>query len=652
MKTMIKGGIGTGSRESVGRGRIMMKEGSLRWWIGGSFALIVAVSLAEMGMSLAITELTRGEAQAVNIAGTVRMQTYRLVAVLEGRPAGRRALVRGDVRALSATLRDARLTASVRRSIGPLPARRYAALVRAWNTTLKPRLWAYGLGRGARPARPWLTRKAAAFVGRANAVVVALQNDSGRKIAWLQTSEVAGILVILTALAAVAIVMRRVVLVPLADLLTAAARVTAGDFSFRVPAIGDNEWARLGRAMNRMVESLAQGYATMERRIAARTGELARTNRSLALLYDVSRRLADAPCEIATYRHILRAAEDALGACDAVLCLTREDPEAAAVLASDVRDSRLFLCRHNTCRDCLNGGRVRIWGANAAAGPEGQVLSVPIMIAEAGAQGALSLRLPPGHAWEAWQVRTMETVAHHIGAALGAMRRTARERRLALLEERHAMARDLHDSLAQSLSYLKIQAARLRACDARGTDPVLSSIVGDIDEGLTAAYRQLRELLATFRLQIPERGLEGALAASAEEFSLRAGVPVRLVDHLSHALLSANEEIDILHITREALANVEHHAQARRIWVRLSLRRGHTAIVRIEDDGVGIADPDAAVGHYGLAIMRERAQNIHGRLRIERRPRGGTRVELAFVPVAYRGRPPWVSRRARAEALS
>ncbi len=629
----------------------MAKEGSLRLWIGGSFALIVAVALAEMVMSLAITEFAQGEARAVNIAGTVRMQTYRLVAAIQGRPPGRRAAVRKDIQALSATLHDTRLLAGVRRAIGPVPARRYVALMQAWNVTLKPRLWAYGLGQGAPPTRPWLAREAAAFVGQANAVVMALQNDSGRKIAWLRTSEVVGILVILAALAAVAMAMRRAILVPLDDLLTAAARMTDGDFSFRVPTAGGNEWARLGGAMNRMAESLAQSYASMERRIAERTGELARTNRSLTLLYDVSRRLADAPGEITTYRHVLRAAEEAMGARDAILCLTREDPEAAAVFASDVRDSRFLLCRHNTCRDCLNGGHMHVWGATARTGSEEPVLSVPIMMAEAGAQGALSLRLPPGRQWEAWQLRTVETVAHHIGTALGAMRRTARERRLALLEERHAMARDLHDSLAQSLSYLKIQAARLRVRAVEGADPALSPIVGDIDEGLTAAYRQLRELLTTFRLQIPDHGLEGALSATAEEFSRRAGVPVQLVDHLSHALLSANEEIDILHITREALANIEHHAKARRIWVRLSLRRGRSAVVRIEDNGVGIADQDVATGHYGLAIMRERARNIHGRLHIGRRPRGGTRVELTFVPVAYQTRRPHTPGVPQVEAL-
>lgn len=91
---------------------------------------------------------------------------------------------------------------------------------------------------------------------------------------------------------------------------------------------------------------------------------------------------------------------------------------------------------------------------------------------------------------------------------------------------------------------------------------------------------------------------------------------------------------------REALTNIEHHARARRIGVRLLLRRQRRAIVRIDDDGVGISMPDAAAGHYGLAIMRERAQAIRGVLRVERRRRGGTRVELQFVPAAYRTRVP------------
>lgn len=504
----------------------MTKTRSLRWRVGASFMLVAVMSWAEMMASLAITELARGEARAVNIAGMARMRAYRLVASLQDdRTGDHRHASLEAVRALTAALHDPRLLMSLKQTVSDTPARRYARLLADWRHSFRPPLVAYGLGKAARPGRSWLTRAAARFVRRANAFVTALQNDSGQKLAWLRGSQIAGMGVILVAVGWVTWVARRHVLVPLTGLLTAAAKVADGDFSYRVHVRGDDELARLGQAMNRMSGRLLQSYATMEREIEARTSELARRNRLLELLYDVSQRLSEAPYDIVSYRHVLQRTEAVVGVADAVLCLAHQDAEAAAILASDVRGGTLYLCSHNTCQDCLGDGRTHLWHPERRPHPEASILSVPITTAGVGRDGALSVLVPPSRELEAWQVQTLETVARHIGAALGTAARNTREQRLALLEERHAMARDLHDSLAQALSYLKIQMARLRARDARGEDPALAVIVTDIDEGLNAAYRQLRELLATFRLDMAQRGLEGALVATAAEFGRRAGVP-------------------------------------------------------------------------------------------------------------------------------
>lgn len=619
----------------------MTKTRSLRWRVGASFMLVAVMAWAEMMASLAITELAQGEARAVNIAGMARMRAYRLVASLQDDRSGnhRRASLEA-VRALTAALHDPRLVTSLKQTVSDTPSRRYARLLADWRHAFSPPLMAYGRGEAGRPGQAWLAQAAARFVRRANAFVTALQNDSWQKIAWLRASQIVGMGIILVAVGWVTWVARRHVLVPLTGLLTAAAKVADGDFSYRVRVRGDDELARLGQAMNRMSESLLQSYATMEREIEARTSELARRNRLLELLYDVSQRLSEAPCDIASYRHVLQRTEAIVGVADAVLCLARQDADTAAILASDVRGGTLYLCHHNTCQNCLGDGRTHLWPLKRGPHPEASILSVPIATASAGRDGALSVLVPPSRELEAWQIQTLETVGRHIGAALGTAARNTREQRLALLEERHAMARDLHDSLAQALSYLKIQMARLRTRDSRGDDSALSTIVADIDEGLNAAYGQLRELLTTFRLDMSQRGLEGALVATAAEFGRRADVPVQLIDRLSHALLSANEEVGVLQIVREALTNVEHHARARRIAIRLLLRRQRRAIVRIDDDGVGIAKPDASAAHYGLAIMRERARAIRGVLRVERRRSGGTRVELQFIPAAYRARVP------------
>jgi two-component system nitrate/nitrite sensor histidine kinase NarX len=90
--------------------------------------------------------------------------------------------------------------------------------------------------------------------------------------------------------------------------------------------------------------------------------------------------------------------------------------------------------------------------------------------------------------------------------------------------------------------------------------------------------------------------------------------------------------VHVLQVVREALTNVEHHAHARHAWVSLR-RAGDNAIeVLVEDDGVGIGERSSSHGHFGLAIMRDRAASVSGELMIEDRPPKGTRVRLRFRP--------------------
>ena len=77
--------------------------------------------------------------------------------------------------------------------------------------------------------------------------------------------------------------------------------------------------------------------------------------------------------------------------------------------------------------------------------------------------GVMLLMLPPGMEIEEWKLKLLESIGHHIGAALATAKRTDERRRIALMEERSVIARELHDSLAQSLSYLKIQVTRLKS---------------------------------------------------------------------------------------------------------------------------------------------------------------------------------------------
>jgi two-component system nitrate/nitrite sensor histidine kinase NarX len=115
------------------------------------------------------------------------------------------------------------------------------------------------------------------------------------------------------------------------------------------------------------------------------------------------------------------------------------------------------------------------------------------------------------------------------------------------------------------------------------------------------------------------------------EFERRSGVRATLVNDILRVELSANEQVHVLQVVREALTNIEHHARARRAWISLTRSAGNLIEVRIEDDGVGIGPPGSPHGHFGLAIMQDRARSVGGRLDIEGRGGGGTRVRLGFV---------------------
>lgn len=156
----------------------------------------------------------------------------------------------------------------------------------------------------------------------------------------------------------------------------------------------------------------------------------------------------------------------------------------------------------------------------------------------------------------------------------------------------------------------------------------------ELKEGLDTAYRQLRELLTTFRLQMDGRGLGNALTETVAEFNARGDVRITLNNSLKGNLLSVNEEIHLLQIAREALANVLHHSIATHAEVNLRSLNGEQVELSVEDNGIGLPEQAERVNHYGLAIMHERASSLSTHLVISPGTQGGTCVRLQFRPQA------------------
>ena len=211
-------------------------------------------------------------------------------------------------------------------------------------------------------------------------------------------------------------------------------------------------------------------------------------------------------------------------------------------------------------------------------------------------------------------------------------------RRRALQQERATISRELHDSLAQSLTYLKIQASRIHSILKHGqsiteyqkTEAEL--VVHELRNNLNVAYRQLRELMTIFRLTMNGEDFNQAIEESIAEFGKRTSIAFELDNRLDSGELTTDEEMQIQHIVREALSNIVRHSHAQRAAVALRHSFQNTIQISIKDDGVGIDQTQRRAQHHGLIIMQERSQNLNGKFKVAELNGGGTKITITFRP--------------------
>lgn len=246
----------------------------------------------------------------------------------------------------------------------------------------------------------------------------------------------------------------------------------------------------------------------------------------------------------------------------------------------------------------------------------------------------LDIEADEARVFEDTERRLVEVTAQLLSMTMGIQSREQEGRRVALLEERAAIARELHDSLAQSLSFMKIQLSRLQSStNLQQTGSEIQAILDELRQGLNNAYGELRELLTTFRVHMDVRGLGTAVQTAIDEFTQRSSLTITLDNRLVNCRLTVNEEFHILHVIREALANIVRHAMASNVWVALVFQSNGTVMVAIDDDGVGYMHAQGdEPHHYGQAIMKERAFSLGGEIQVMARRDGGTRVRLVFTP--------------------
>lgn len=243
--------------------------------------------------------------------------------------------------------------------------------------------------------------------------------------------------------------------------------------------------------------------------------------------------------------------------------------------------------------------------------------------------GILSVQnLDEENAFEESDVRFLQMFAASISIALENARLYEQAQRLAVLEERQRLARELHDSVTQSLYGINLYVEAAAGQMMLGQTEQVRQYLSDIQATAQESLAEMRLLIYELRPPILEHeGLAAAIQNRLYSVEHRAGLKFSLENNLEERLAPALEE-GLYRIAHEALNNILKHSRAKNVTIRIQPAQ-EKIVMEIADDGVGF-EPETACreGCLGIVSMRERAQALGGRLTVDSGPGNGARIRV------------------------
>ena len=505
-------------------------------------------------------------------------------------------------------------------------------------------------------------RDSVKYIDDVNHFVSELQYRNEQRQTWQQRLQILSLILTVIVLL---IGLRRLnqgVLKPIQQLIKANNQFKRGKTNTRVSINGYREFEVLGHSFNDMASTIETYQRSLESEVQIKTQHLTKANQVLSLFYDFSKFITTNQVSLYRLDALVEDFSKALPHLDFTLCIQNKyiTNKNAIVLHSDRMKE---LCKKLSCDNCAikNAEYTKSYPiahqqeefGELRVSPKSTLIMNGSFIDDDDngnddSTDTSSQRIKMTDSSSIFPFSSAELDAQNdelivaltslISTALSLRKQRQQEHQLILFEERSTIARELHDSLAQSLSYLKIQVSVLeRLLKKSVSEPEESPIYQKIEQmkvGLGSAYQQLRDLLVTFRLTIDNDNFDEALHEAASEFASKGNFKMTVHNDIMTLNLSAHEQIDLIQITREALSNISRHAKAQNVEIHLGYEDGDKHIqMSIIDDGVGMSSASVdQTQHHGLMIMKERASNIGGELIITNNQPHGTIITVRFKP--------------------
>lgn len=542
-----------------------MKRGSLTSKILGLMLVLILLSSSLSIFALINLSYSLGDAKAINASGSLRMQSYRLMFYANS---GSQA-AQEKITEFETTLHSQALQPSASWFAPHKIADQYQLVIDKWLV-----MKFYIEQENSRDYAASLKD----FVDTIDLLVLEMEHHAAFKLRFLAASQVFGLSVmLLIAFVAVRFTKRKVV-IPLQKLMESANTISKGNFEIEMPETEYVELTALTDALQKTAKELATLYGNLESQVEEKTLALTRANNELAFLYD---NLMTLNAKKLDYKALKAALNQLKGyeSLDYLRLIIQYPDQEIEIIEAD-------------------GG----WPSET---PNSTRFPLQFEQTDLGYLELISVQTPNIALFNNFAIMLTRSIVIHNAIE--------QRQQLALMEERGVIARELHDSLGQVLSFLKIQISLLRKnLDYSCRSPAVESQLTEINEGVSTAYVQLRELLSTFRLTIKEPNLKSALEAMLEQLRAKTQIQIHLDYKLAPQWLEAKQHIHILQITREATLNAIKHSNGSQIHIRC-YKDDHAMVnICVSDNGIGIGHVKERDQHFGIGIMQERASKLSG----------------------------------------
>lgn len=459
------------------------------------------------------------------------------------------------------------------------------------------------------------------YVIQINHLVEQIDQKTENQISHISHLQVFFMVLILFFLLVQIYYLRRHLLFPWNKLISMAEAIAQHNFTERFNISRNaNEFDLLGLAFNKMSEQIESQYSLLEEKVAEKTAELQQKNNIVSFQYQAIKQLhTSAPlCE--RFLVILHNLEQLVPLSQfQIRFYESDDPEHYQQISYD-NLQKLPYCENPQCSACLipskpcqKNGIQRYWYLQENQQKYGMVFAIQ----------------SPLQPLTNEQEELIASLIEQMTMAIMLDRKIEQQKQYLLMKERAAMARELHDSIAQSLSCLKIHLSCLQM-QSDLTSKKSIDLLNIMRKEITITYSQLRELITSFRLRLNQTGFYASLIELINEFNNKLLFNIEFNYQLPLNIINSKYAIHLLQIIREALNNIYKHAKATNVVIDISIDINQIITIIIKDNGIGLQNNIQQENHYGLIIMKDRVDLINGNFTIDSKPHRGTKIMITF----------------------